>query len=139
MRGVGHEVAHALLRGAQVGFGGIPLGKGGLYAAQHHVQGAGQSADFGLVVLAGDALVELARGDCVGRALHGTQWPQADAHEPPAQQTGGQQGRRRHGQLDRQQAMQRAGGVAQRRGDDELTTVVQRRDPYTELGATRLC
>ena len=79
------------------------------------------------VVGAGDALVEVARRDGVGRALHVLQRAQPEADQPPAAGQGQDQRAGGDGQLNEEQRMQGAGGVADGLGhhDEDLPTVAR--------------
>ena len=88
VRGVGDELAQVLLGLPQAGLRGHPGREGSLNPLEHDVERAGQAADLGRLVRAGDALVEVAGGDGVGRALHVLERPQAEPDQPPARRPG---------------------------------------------------
>ena len=88
VRGVRHEPPQAALGLAERRLGGVACREGALDAAQHDVEGPGQTAHLGLAVLSGHPLVELAVGDGPGGPLDVAQRAQAETHQPPADQPG---------------------------------------------------
>ena len=81
---------------------------------EHDVERPGQPADLGGLVGAGHPLVEVARGDGLGRGLDVLERAQAEADQPPAagqrehERTGG------HGELGQEERVQRARLVGDR-------------------------
>ena len=111
MRGVGDEPAQVLLRLLQPLLGGDAGRERRLDALEHDVEGAGQATDLGGLIGAGHALVEVARGDGLGRGLHVFERAQTEADEPPAAGQGQDQRAGGHGELGQEERVQGAGLV----------------------------
>ena len=106
--GVGDELAQVLLVLPQARLGGDAGRERRLDPLEHHVEGAGQAADLGGLVGAGNALVEVAGRDGVGRALHVLERAQAEPDQPPAAGQGEDQRARGHRQLGQEERVQGA-------------------------------
>jgi hypothetical protein len=100
VRRVGDELAQVPIRFLQPGLGGHPGRERRLDPLQHDVEGAGQPTDLGRLVGPGDALIEIARRDGVGRALDVFERAQAEPDQPPAPGQGQHERAGRHGQFN---------------------------------------
>ena len=108
VRGVGDELAQVLLVLAQPRLRGDAGREGRLNPLEHHVEGAGQTADLGGLIGAGHALVEVAGRDGVGGALDVLERAQPEPDQPPAAGQREHQRAGRHGQLGQEEGVQRA-------------------------------
>ena len=114
VRGVGDELAQVLLVLPQARLRGDPGRERRLDPLEHDVEGAGQAADLGGLVGAGNALVEVAGRDGVSRPLHVFERAQSEPDQPPAAGQGQHQRAGRHGELGQEEGVQGAGLVDER-------------------------
>lgn len=134
--GVGHEAAHARLRGPQPPLRGDAGGEGRLDAAEHDVERPGEPADLGALVLAGHPLPQVAGGDRLGHPLHVPQGTEAEVDEPQSTGQCDDHGAAGHGQLDEEEMVEGAPDVTERLGQDEDVAVGQRGGQDAERGPT---